>query len=174
MAVLTRILACLCLLLALTGCRTGEEQWGPFRGRVVDAETGNPIAGAYVTVLWIREPPNFHFTQWFYDAQETVTDANGLFEIPRRTRLLTAFVNAPRVGVFAPAYLMQTPDVAPPGRRWVDATLVRMRPLKTRAEQCKFEPGSFGLGASRRLPRFTEAVQQYLLKLDCRASERTP
>jgi hypothetical protein len=169
MAVLTRILACLCLLVVLTGCRSGQEQWGPFRGQVVDAETGAPIANAYVTVLWIREPPNFHFTQLFYDAQETVTDAKGLFEIPRRTHLLTAFVDAPRVGVFAPGYLMQAPDVVPPGRRYVDATVVRMRPLKTRQEQCKFQPGGFGAEATRKLPRFSEAIQKYRVNLDCRA-----
>ena len=57
------------------GCRFGAEQWGPFRGRMVDAETGAPIPGAHFMVSWERDYPNpVHWTQRFYDAQEAVTD----------------------------------------------------------------------------------------------------
>ena len=131
MAVLSRAALLLSVLVVASGCRGGAEQWGPFRGQVVDAETGMPISGANVMVSWIREPPSLHFTERFYDAQETVADANGRFELARETRLLTAFVRGPEVAVFAPGYMMQAPEVTPAGgRAYVDPTTVRMRPLK--------------------------------------------
>jgi hypothetical protein len=34
-----------------------ENQWGPLTGTVVDANTGQPIAGAVFTVMWIKEIP---------------------------------------------------------------------------------------------------------------------
>ena len=40
------------LLLAFGGWLRGQDQWGPFRGQVVDAETGAPIANANVMVSW--------------------------------------------------------------------------------------------------------------------------
>ena len=144
MAVLIRSALLLSLLVMTSGCRGGAEQWGPFRGQVVDAETGQPISGAHVMVMWVREPPSLHVTEQLYDAQETVTDANGRFELTRETRLLTAFVRRPEIAVFSPSYMMQAPEVTPTGgSAYVDPTVVRMRPLKTRAERCKYEP--FGL-----------------------------
>jgi hypothetical protein len=95
------------------GCRSGQEQWGPFRGQVVDEETGKPIAGANVMVLWIREPPSLHFTQSFYDAQETVTDVNGRFEIPPRRHWLTAWVEETRYWHFRASLLDAVSRVIP-------------------------------------------------------------
>lgn len=168
MAVLARAV-CVVLVVLAAGCRSGPEQWGPFRGQVVDAETGAPIPGANVMVLWIREPPALHFTQQFYDAQETVTDAAGRFEIPRRTRLLTAFVNEPAISVFAPAYLMTSREVSPPdGRAYIDPTTVKMKPLKTAEERCKWRPGE-PWASQTKVPRYIVAVQDYNLALDCEA-----
>ena len=172
MAVLSRALPLVLVFMTLTGCRTGPEQWGPFRGQVVDAETGTPIPGAHVMVLWIREPPNFHFTQWFYDAQETVTDASGRFEILHRARVLTAFVIEPGVSVFAPGYQMQTPQVTPTdGLRFVDPTVVRMRPLKTREEQCRYQWRGPSMGVGSAVPKIMEAMRQYAVDLNCRWPE---
>src|SRR5687768_16042191 len=48
-------IACLLLVFVATaGCRSGPEQWGPFRGQMVDAETGAPIPGAHFMVSWER------------------------------------------------------------------------------------------------------------------------
>lgn len=172
MAVLGRWVLWLLVLLVTGGCRSGPEQWGPFRGQVVDAETGMPISGAHVMVTWIREPPSLHFSQWFYDAQETVTDTQGRFEVPRHSRLVTAFVSAPGMGFFAPGYLIQSHEVTPPdGRAYVDPTVVKMRPLKTREEQCKHEPSGPWLEARRAAPRFSEAIERYVSGLDCRWPE---
>lgn len=167
MAVLRRPVLLLSMLLVTGGCRSGPEQWGPFRGQVVDAETGMPISGAHVMVTWIREPPSLHFSQWFYDAQETVTGADGRFEIPRQTHFVTAFVNDPGFGFFAPGYLIQSEEVTPSsGRKWVDPTVARMRPLKTREERCKYRPAEPWAPVSK-VPRFMDAVQQHNVALGC-------
>jgi hypothetical protein len=172
MAVLNRVALLLSVLLVTGGCRGGAEQWGPFRGQVVDAETGQPISGAHVMVLWVREPPSLHIAERFYDAQETVADANGRFELPREIRLLTVFVRGPEVAVFAPAYMMQAPEVTPAGgRAYVDPTIVRMRPLKTRVERCTNLWGGPLLDVGSTVPTFMEVVRQYAADLDCRWPE---
>ena len=170
MAVLGRMVPWLMVVLLVGGCRSGPEQWGPFRGQVIDSETGAPIAGAHIMVSWERDNPNpVHWTQSFYDAQETVTDANGRFEIPRRPRLLTALVSEPRFSAFAPAYLPVAEDVTPAGGRvFVDATVLKMRRLATIEERCRHRPGSPGITASGEAPRFAEAVQAYMAGLNCR------
>ena len=169
MAVLGRPVLLLSALLVTGGCRSGLEQWGPFRGQVVDAETGMPLSGAHVMVNWIREPPSLHFSQWFYDAQETVTDADGRFEIPRQTHFVTAFVNEPGFGFFAPGYLIQSEETMPPsGRKYVDPTVAKMRPLKTREERCRFEPHGIGaLFSKSEAPRFSSAIDEYVAGLHC-------
>jgi hypothetical protein len=34
-----------------------QNRWGPFRGRVVDAATNDPIAGAAIIVFWKKPVP---------------------------------------------------------------------------------------------------------------------
>jgi hypothetical protein len=31
-----------------------DAEWGPFSGRVIDVETGAPIAGAAVVLYWVK------------------------------------------------------------------------------------------------------------------------
>jgi hypothetical protein len=170
MAVLSRAALLLLVLLATGGCRGGAEQWGPFRGQVVDAETGQPISGAHVMVAWERDNPNpVHWTQSFHDAHETVTDASGRFEIPRERRLPSILVRGPRFAAFAPGYVAEAEDVTPPGGRpYVDATILRMRRLGTLEERCQHIPGSPGIAAGRKVPLFVTAVQEYVTGLNCR------
>ncbi len=173
MAVLARSAACrswlLFVLVVTSGCRFGAEQWGPFRGRMVDAETGEPIAGAHVMVSWERDYPNpVHWTQGFYDAQETTTDSDGRFEIPRRRRFFTVLVSEPRFGAFAPDYFAEAEDVASPGGQpYVDDTILRMRLLMSRKEQCARLPGGPSIEASQNAPLFNRAVQAYRSELSC-------
>ena len=168
MAVLIRVLPWVCVLLVMGGCRRGPEQWGPFRGLVIDDQTGRPLQGAHVMVTWIREPPSLHFSQWFYDAEETVTDADGLFELPQLNRVFTAFVAGPGINIFAPGYLMQATDVSPSdGDAYVDPTVVRMRPLETRDERCRHEPVGVIPDAHPYVPLFVRAVRDYWSALKC-------
>jgi hypothetical protein len=52
---------------------------GPYKGKVIDLETGEPIEGAVVAGVWILE---FNLTP-FCDAKETMTDKNGEFILPK-------------------------------------------------------------------------------------------
>jgi hypothetical protein len=55
----------------------------PYHGRVIDAETGDPLTGVVVFAEWYR-----HFAspaggmQHFYEAREAVTDTNGDYTMP--------------------------------------------------------------------------------------------
>lgn len=135
----------LALLLTALLCGSGglapaaaEERWGPFRGKIVDAETGQPIQGAVVLMIWLRLVDVLIETKTeFYDAREAVTGPDGTFEIPRLTPPFFRFriiTYGPKV--FAPGYAEERWVVTPPtGEALVDPTVVEMRRLKTREER---------------------------------------
>jgi hypothetical protein len=115
----------------------GREQWGPLRGQIVDMETGKPIVGAAVLVVWWKDVFNpVQGARKFYDGRETMTDTQGRFEVPRRLpALFWLFIRKPQLTYFAPGYVAHAVTVTPPdGRPFVDPTVVQMRRLKTRAE----------------------------------------
>jgi hypothetical protein len=171
MAVLTRVALCVVAVMLTAACRTGQEQWGPFRGQVVDFDTGEPIAGAYVMAMWIREPPSLHYQEWVYDARETVTDADGRFEIPYERRWITAWVNPPRIDVFAPGYVIEGAAVVTgAGRPYVDPTFIGMRLLQTAEQRCAFEPSLHVLISRSQVPNYAAAIDSYVDSLTCSSS----
>jgi len=84
---------------------------GPYRGRVIDAKTKAPIAGAIVVAVWYEDvsalvPKNTRF----YDAVEVVSDNQGYFvvdapDIERRAPQRTRF---PWLTIFKPEYTYYT------------------------------------------------------------------
>jgi hypothetical protein len=54
---------------------------GPYWGKVVDADTGEPIVGANVMGMWIFDIALIQGSTSFADARETVTDEKGRFLI---------------------------------------------------------------------------------------------
>jgi hypothetical protein len=55
---------------------------GPYRGKVIDAETRAPIVGAVVVAHWYRDRVGpFHSVMEHYAVREVLTDADGLFVI---------------------------------------------------------------------------------------------
>lgn len=66
-----------------------EVAWadGPYRGKVIDTETKEPIEGAVVVAVWMERVLKF-YSGWpkaetyFAEAKEALTDENGEFEIP--------------------------------------------------------------------------------------------
>lgn len=75
--------------LLLTGC-TVTHEYGPYSGKVVDAETSEPIAGAVVFLRFYTEGYSLAgFIPKYADALEVMTDRNGEFNIP--TQRITRF-----------------------------------------------------------------------------------
>ena len=124
-----RLAAALALLLAAIGggraAADDDEEVtlrapaGPYRGRVVDEKTGQPIPDALVVILWQRFDDEIHGLRRLVAARETFTDSNGEFvhdvgalegKLPPRT--LT-----PRLLMFRPGFttVPSRPQVSPPG-----------------------------------------------------------
>ena len=123
-----RLAAALTLLLAAVGgAGTAAEDEevalrapaGPYRGRVMDEKTGQPVPDALVVILWQRFDDEIQGLRRLVTARETFTDSNGEFvhdvgalegKLPPRT--LT-----PRLLVFRPGFtsVPSPPQVSPPG-----------------------------------------------------------
>jgi len=87
------------------GCLQPVRYEGPYRGKVVDADTGAPIAGAAVLGVWYRE----YLTVAggvgrYYDAREVLTDANGDFTIQGQGLLLLSNVIPGSTVIFKAGY----------------------------------------------------------------------
>ncbi len=138
------------------------EKWGPFRGQVVDRETGQPIPGAVVLVVWWRaEQTPIQTNQQFYDAKEAVTDAEGRFEIPRLALpFFTFWIFDPNIDWFAPGYEHAKLVVTPPGGEpFVDPTVIQMRRLKTREELLRKSRGYPSMVPRDKMPLFLRAIE---------------
>ena len=91
---------------------------GMYRGRVVDAQTGQPIPDAVVIILW-RRVDQQSFGPQLVTAREAFTDSQGEFVHDVRaveTKLPPGSL-APRVIMFRPGYtpVPDQPQVRPPG-----------------------------------------------------------
>jgi hypothetical protein len=97
----------LALVALALGPGTGEAA-GPWRGQVVDAETDRPLAGVVVLAIWDRISPGIiHPSQRFHDVDEVVTDAQGRFVIPARSRDFLnplVYLDGPRLVMFKAGY----------------------------------------------------------------------
>jgi hypothetical protein len=125
-----RILVIMLILLVISMASNRSIYWilywdGPHYGKVVDADTGEPIVGASVAGIWEFEYLHIKSSVGFANAKETVTNKDGKFTIP----LAFAFTFWPfsvleemAIVVFKPGYdshppvirrKMQKPENAP-------------------------------------------------------------
>jgi hypothetical protein len=93
------------VLLALFMLLAGSaEAAGPWKGQIVDRETGQPIPGAIVVAIWmVRSRGEVHPHDEFYSAFEAVSDAEGKFVIPEQTAVPTKPLTAiagPEIVIF--------------------------------------------------------------------------
>lgn len=85
-----------CTMLLMSGC------YFPMSGRVLDAETHQPIEGAVVLVEWTKTIGfGLTYTE-SYKVAETLSDKDGTFILPG---CYSAFVNAPDVTVYKKGYV---------------------------------------------------------------------
>jgi hypothetical protein len=99
---------------------------GPYRGRVIDAETREPLAGAVVLVYWIRNAPGIGHgpAESFLGAEEALTDDRGEFivaENPPSNWIPFTWRSLPNFIIFQPGYgyfprhFATTPPLPPTG-----------------------------------------------------------
>lgn len=75
----------LLVLAFFLGGSTFQDVYGAdvYQGRIVDEQTGQPLVGAVITVVWFRSPRfGLEGTKDFQAAQEAVADSDGKFYLP--------------------------------------------------------------------------------------------
>jgi hypothetical protein len=110
-----RSLLAVLMLVGLSGCIHSD---GPYRGKVVELDTGNPIEGAVVAGQWYID--YMINTQRICASKETLTDKNGEFELPSAwcfSSIPFVTLHKPNVVVFKPGYLGYPPLGASPEDR---------------------------------------------------------
>jgi hypothetical protein len=95
--------------LVLVVARGITQKYGPYYGKVVDAETGEPIEKAVVAVWFSTETGTFGGSVYHVeDAVETLTDANGEFRIPARRlyqyKIFSSWDDRCVVSIYKPGY----------------------------------------------------------------------
>jgi len=97
------------LIVFLAGCGHVLYADGPYHGKVIDKQTKQPIEGAAVVAVWMKESPFIgHYMVRYYDAQETVTDQEGNFTIPGivgGSANPLAKIREPSFTIFKPGYV---------------------------------------------------------------------
>lgn len=120
--------------------------YGYYHGQVIDKETRQPIGGAAVLTVYSVSWGTLAGSVWYeVTAQETLTDKEGKFYIPRKlivaTGILVEHANTAFV-IFKPGYAVfpggkgatSTPD----NGRWIrekEFTVIEVPRLKTREER---------------------------------------
>jgi hypothetical protein len=102
-----RFLTILIMLLLIVTGGCGFIAWrdGPYKGKVIDAETGKPLEGVVVLGVWYKELPSPGGTVGsYFDAQETVTNKNGDFELKGLGLQIFSTVSRMHVLIFKAGY----------------------------------------------------------------------
>lgn len=77
------------------------------KGKVINAQTGEPVQGAVVAIKWIRyklAPPGYPTPKERYGTTEDITDAQGGFTIPKYT------IGTHFMGVYKTGYVCWSSD----------------------------------------------------------------
>lgn len=189
---LTRIV--LALLIAGVLSPSGlAESAGPWRGTVVDAETGRPLEGVVVLAVWDKLSPGIiHNRREFHDAEEAVTDASGNFILSARSlSSLNPFVRfeGPRLLIFKGGYgmyrfrgelewdaLSADERVMRRREKWKQfeekGVVFELPPLKTREERRRALPREPSEVPDCRMLRLLEAINEELVYLGFTATGR--
>jgi len=90
------------------GCAI-TNKYDSYYGKVIDAETKEPIEGAAILIVYKTGQYGLAGSvSHFEDAEETLTDKNGEFKIPAKRvntlRLLSSWEGHPEIRIFKPGY----------------------------------------------------------------------
>lgn len=101
-----RIFILIAMLSLISGCYFG------ITGRVIDAETNQPIEGAIVLAQWTKTHGLGLTYHSVYKIMETETDKNGKFSI---SGAYSPFVDAPMLVIYKKGYVAWRNDIVFPG-----------------------------------------------------------
>ena len=92
-------------ILACTGCTAICRIDGSYEGKVVDAETKQPLEGVVVLGVWHKTQPNFAGSTFkIYDSIEMLTGKNGEFKIPGKGLMLLSNIDEIDLVIFKAQY----------------------------------------------------------------------
>lgn len=136
------ILAISLVMLLTSGCAFATRIDGPYKGKVIDADTREPIEGVVVLGTWSRETPTAGgAVHTYYDAQETVTDKNGEFEIKGQGLLIMSNIIPMDVLIFKAGYEYDSgPWRGLTGRGWIGNEESYDPVSKTKVTRPVFDP----------------------------------
>jgi len=87
------------------GCVQVVGYEGDYKGRVIDAETGQPISGVVVLGVWYSKTPTpAGSTSHFHDARETVTDEKGNFTLSGKGIKILSSVEPANISIYKAGY----------------------------------------------------------------------
>jgi hypothetical protein len=149
--------AFLLLYILMNGCAI-VHHYGPYYGKVVDAETKEPLEGAAVLAVYYTEQHSpAGSVSHYVDAQETITDNNGEFKIPSNPvttfRPLQSFKPWAWFTIFKAGYgcypkhkgvkPMFVPNGTLPADEYVSIELSRLKTIQERIESTHCSPPSY-------------------------------
>ena len=104
----TWVITVLLLLVVSCGLFNQLLAGGPYKGKVIDAETKKPLEGAVVLAVWQRVSAGVVQKAYgFLDAEEVLTDSNGQFVIGKDSPVSWipgTWVYGPDITIFYPGY----------------------------------------------------------------------
>lgn len=106
-----KLLMLVILTLLCTGCVSFARIDGPYEGRVIDADTKEPVEGAVVHGSWYKVwgTVGGASSEW-YDSAETLTDKDGAFRIRGKGLLLLSNIDEMDLTIFKAGYKQWTPN----------------------------------------------------------------
>ena len=147
------LVICFCLLSGISLFRFGQSYLMSFEGKVVEAETKEPIKGAAVLAVYYQETISPAGSNYYaVDAQETLTNANGEFKIYAKTVKLKDVswkpscnlkIFKPEYGVFPEHKLSKAIGEEfkgwPTPQKYIVYELPKLKTIKERKENMFFE-----------------------------------
>jgi hypothetical protein len=172
----SRLLAGVLFVTVVTGGCGGHLVYpsGSLRGRVVDADTGQPLVGAAVVAAWFLEQPMaVHGTSTAYDVVEVLTNDKGEFVVPHQTHVtLVGSVNEPRVTIYMPGYgpypwFQRAPTGEAMRTAFQEPTVVELVGASTREERMRYQNWALPFGVSEeQIPNLYRLLNAEARELD--------
>lgn len=148
---------------------------GPYWGRVVDADTGEPIVGAVVVGIWEFEYYLFvHGSSTYADARETVTNEKGRFFLqPTRKIWLWPFsrIVLSKLNVFKPGYDSHPPSMQfawsdEDSKKWLPELNLRYPEYREKYSQTYHSKDAEEYFSN---PRFASTIYYSIFRVKCKS-----